>query len=194
MQNSLSPAFVRIDYSSAYGVHSMTLPSVPIEPTTIGGSIYQFVLRGAALPAQVEGAVNDFVDVVKLFFPSTVNFKSYTLYSQPEPEDTPQPVEANILNIAGAGTGTSWSKAVQNTITYRTDEFGIFKLVLLDCFSYNIFDKTDVLVPDDGLDLLTDYVTADVTWLAGRDGGRPNVFLQSAVTLNEKLRRSYRMN
>lgn len=193
-QNSLFPAFVRIDYTSAYGPHSMTIPAVPVEPTTVGGSIYQFILRGAALPAQVDSAVEDFVDVIKGYFPATVTFIAYTLFTMADPEATPTPVESGQLNIAGTAGGTTWSKAVQNTITWRTDEFGIFKLVLLDSISNNNFDKITAPAEGGTLEAISDYVTADVTWIAGRDGGRPNVFLQQATTLNEKLRRSYRMN
>lgn len=192
--NSLFPAFVRIDYSTAYGVHSMTLPTVDVEPTTPGGNIYQFILRGAALPAQVDSAVEDFVNTIKVFWPSSTVFNSYTLFTMADPEATPQPVESNILNIAGTNAVTSYSKAVQYTWTWRTDEFGIFKLVFLDCPSANTFEKITSLAPASADEAVSNYVTADVTFLAGRDGGRPNTFLQIAKTLNEKLRRSYRMN
>lgn len=192
--NSLYPAFIRIDSTSAYGPHSMTIPSVPVEPTTVGGSIYQFILRGAALPATVSGAVEDFVDVLKVLFPSSYTFTSWTLFTLADPEATPLPVQAGNLNVAGTHAGATWDKAVQYTITWRTDTFGIFKLVLLDAESGNVFDKITNLTGETELEGINDYVTADVTWIAGRDGGRPNTFLQVAKTLNEKLRRSYRMN
>lgn len=194
MENSLSPAFIRIDMTSAYGPHTMTVPSVAAEPTTIGGSIYQFILRGAALPVAVAGAVEDFVDVLKPAFPTTYTFQGWTLFLQPTPEDTPTPVQAGLLGVAGTSPSTTWSKAVQHTLTWRTDEFGIFKLVLLDAVSGNVFDKLTNLSGNPTIEAISDYVTDDVTWVAGRDGGRPNVFLQMATTLNEKLRRSYRMN
>lgn len=194
MENSLYPAFVRIDYTSQWGPHSMTIPSVPVEPTTIGGSVYQFILRGAALPANVEGAVTDFVNLLKPKFEATTRFNAYTLFTMSAPDATPTPVESNILGIPGVAGGASWDKAVQATLTWRTDEFGIFKMVLLDCISNNSFDKLTDLSADPSVEDLSDYVTAGVTWVAGRDGGRPNTFLQMAVTLNEKLRRSYRMN
>lgn len=194
MENSLSPAFVRIDYTSAWGPHSMTIPSVDVEPTTIGGSIYQFILRGAALPAQVDSAVEDFVDVIKTFFEPTTTFVSYTLFTQAGVDATPVPVEAGNLNVVGTGGATTWDKAVQWTITWRTDAFGIFKLVFLDSLSNNDFNPIRTVVGDAALVALDDYITADVTWVAGRDGGRPNTFLQVAKTLNEKLRRAYRMN
>ena len=192
--NSLYPAFVRIDYTSEHGPHSMTIPSVEVAPTTLGGDIYQFVLPSPLLPAQVDSAVEDFVNVIKPFFiPSTV-FNAYTLFMMDDPDSDPSPVESNALNIVGTAGTSSWEKAVQWTITWRTTEFGLFKLVLLDAISNNDFDKITDADADVGLDPVNDYVTASVSWLRGRDGGRPNTFLQAAKTLNEKLRRSYRMN
>lgn len=194
MQNSLSPAFVRIDYTSIYGPHSMTVPSVEVEPTTIGGDVYQFILPPPLLPTTVQGAVIDFVNVIKPFFiPSTV-FNGYTLFTQADETATPVPVETNSLNIVGTGGATTWEKAVQFTLTWRTTAFGVFKLVFLDSVSNNDFDKITDADTDIGLDPVNEYVTASVSWLRGRDGGRPKTFLQAAKTLNEKLRRSYRMN
>jgi len=192
--NSLYPAFVRIDYTSIYGPHSMTIPSVPVIAAVGGGAPYVFDLRGAAIDVPVSTSVEDFVDVIKPFFIASTIFNSYTLFTMADPEATPVPVQGGALNIAGTGGDTTWEKAVQWTITWRTDSFGIFKLVLLDAVSNNNFDKITDADSDVGLDPVNEYVTADVTWIAGRDGGRPDVFLQAAKTLNEKLRRSYRMN
>ena len=194
MQNSLSPAFVRINSTSAYGAHSTTIPSVPLiaPPGGVGG--YGFDLRGAAIDVNAQDSIEDFVNLLKVFYPSTYTFIDYVLFSQPAPEDVPVPVESNVLSIAGTNIGGGWAKAVQETWTWRTTEFGIFKLVMLDAVSDNSFDKLTNISGSAPHEALSDYVTADVTWIAGRDGGRPNTFLQIAKTLNEKLRRSYRMN
>lgn len=192
--NSLSPAFVRIDYKSEFGPHSMTIPSVPVTAAVGGVTPYKFDLRGLAVDTFVTESVTDWVNIIKVAFKNTIVFKSFTLFTQADAESTPLPVQGGILNIAGTNAAAGWYKAVQQTITFRTDTFGRFKIVLLDVNSYNSFDKLEVLTPGDLLEDIVDYATADVTWFAGRDGGRPDVFLQSAVTLNEKLRRSYRMN
>lgn len=193
-ENSLSPAFVRIDYTSIHGPHSMTLPSVPVIAAVGGGAPYTFDLRGAAIDVPVKGAVEDFVAIIAEFFETTTTFVAWTLYTQADADATPLPVQADNLGIDGTAATTTWDKAVQVTFTWRTDAFGIFKLVFLDAVSNNNFDKATNFDIDTATEALHDYVTADVTWLAGRDGGRPNTFLQRAKTLNEKLRRSYRMN
>lgn len=111
----------------------------------------------------------------------------------PTPSDTPVPVATVPLGVDGTSVVVSWTKAVQNTFTFRADDFTIFKVVLLDAVSYNLFDRNVSPTARDEWSDLIDYVTADVTWIAARGGGRPDVFLQNSLTLNEKLRRSYNM-
>jgi hypothetical protein len=191
--NSLSPAFVKINYNSAFGAHVMTVPAVPVESGVFAPTGWGFTLRGAALPVPVDDAVTDFVNAIKTLFPSDVTFVDATVYQQPTPSDIPTPVASFALGISGDSGDVGWSKAVQRTITFRADDFTLFKLVALDSDSANVFDKISV-VPGGAYGTMVDYITADETWIASRGGGRPNVFLQEASTLNEKLRRSYHMN
>ena len=192
--NSLYPAFVRIDSESQFGPHSMTVPSVPVIAAVGGGAPYTFDLRGLSVDVNVKDAGEDFVDVLKPFFGPSYNFIGWTLFTMADPDATPVPVQSGSLAVAGTHAGGSWTKAVQATWTWRTDAFGIFKIVLLDGSSEDSFDKATSVTGYPIGDALSDYVTAPSTWVAGRDGGRPDVFLQVAYTLNEKLRRSYRMN
>lgn len=192
-ENSLSPAFVKIDYSSAAGAHVMTLPSVPVIAGAYAPTGYAFQLRGLAVPVAVDTAVIAFVNKLKPFFPTTVNFIDAVVYSQPTPTDIPTPVASFAINIPGTAAAPGWWKAVQQTYTIRADDFTLFKLVLLDVGSFGTFDKMTVIPPATDERSLVDYVTADVTWLASRGGGRPATFLQRSATLNEKLRRAYNM-
>lgn len=194
MANSLSPAFVRINYASQFGLHTMTLPTVPMLPGPEGGAGNQFQLRGAALPTDVTGAIVDFITVIKQFWPTTTTFIDFVAFVQPDPEGIATPVQSVALNIAGTKSNPGWHKATQCTFTWRTDEFGLFKLVFLDCSNFDTFDKQTSSSAYAALAALNAYVTADTTFLAGRDGGRPITFLQQSNTLNEKLRRSYGMN
>ena len=191
--NSLSPAFVKINYTSAYGSHVMTQPSVPVESGVFAPTGWGFTLRGAELPIPVDDGVTDFVNIIKALFPSTVTFTDATVYSQPDPSDIPVPVASFALGIAGTAAASGWAKATQDTFTFRADDFTLYKLVLLDCVSFDQWDKvTDASVRTQFEDI-RDYVTADATWIASRGGGRPNTFLQVSITLNEKLRRAYNM-
>lgn len=191
-ENSLSPAFVKINYASAFGSHVMTVPCVPII-LAAGADPARFDLRGAALPVPVQGAVEDYVDVLKTWFPSTVTFQDYVGFAQASPTDVPVPVVAGSLGIVGTNASPGWTKAVQQTFTFKADDYTIFKVVLLDAGSFSTFDKRTDPASTPLLTALVDYVTAEVTWVASRGGGRPNSFLQNSTTLNEALRKRYNM-
>nr|CRY96386.1 hypothetical protein [uncultured prokaryote] len=194
MENSLSPAFVKIEYTSAYAPHVMTVPSVPLI-AAVGDAAPYFDLRGAEIDVSVVTAITDYVSVLKELFLASTVFNSATVFSQPSVGDAPVPVWSFPLGIVGTnGAATLSNKAVQATYSFRATDFTIFKAVLLDVPVGAANDKVTAW-PDGSIqDNLVEYITAPETWIASRGGGRPNVFLQTAFTLNEKLRRSYRMN
>lgn len=192
MENSLSPAFVKINYQSIYAPHSMTIPSVPLI-AAVGEAPPYFDLRGLEIDVNADTAIRDFVNVIKTQFPVSTNFVDYVLYSQPGVGDTPLPVWSASLNIAGAGVDGDTHKATQRTFSWRATDFTLFKLVMLDVGVAGNYDKTTSLTGDPAKIAIDDYVTANETWIASRGGGRPSTFLSFTETLNEKLRRSYRM-
>ena len=189
MENSLSPAFVRINYTTAFGVHSMTVPTVPV---FLDGATWKFTLRDEVTPTSVLTEITAYVNLLKVFFNATTTFVDFILYVQDSPATTPVPFYSATLAIVGTSGATAWAKAVQRTWTFRADDFGLFKLVMLD-------------VPNDGFDRVTatqagaqtslkNYIIGANTPIAARSGGKPTVFLQFVDTLNDKLRKAYRMN
>jgi hypothetical protein len=192
MANSLAPAFVRINYQSAYSIHTMTIPTVPYIPPSLGNTTGDFDLRGAAVDVNAGPTLSTFVNLLKVFFKPTVTFVDYTIFTKDSPTAPATPRYTGALGIAGTSTQTAADKAVQKTTTFRCDDFSIFKLVFLDspAADFNLFRNSP---PDAAWTALINHVTADVSWIASRKGGRPVTFLQSAATLNEKLRRSYKM-
>jgi len=193
MENSLSPAFVKINYESPYAPHTMTLPSVPLI-AAIGDAPPFFDLRGAEIDVNVDTAIRDFCAILKLFYKPDVTLVDYTVFSQPGVGDTPVPVWSDSLGIAGTSASTLAEKAIQMTWSFRATDFTLFKLVMLDAPPDLGFNRVTALPGSSKWVDMRDYVVADATWIASRGGGRPNTFLQVATTLNEKLRRSYRMN
>lgn len=193
MKNSLSPAFVKIEYTSVYAPHVMTVPAVPLifpgeglEPI--------FDLRGAEIDVLVSPAINNFVDVVKHMFLPTTKFNGFTVYSQPGVGDVPVPVWSESLSQVGDSGSPAPAKAFQQTWTFRATDFTLYKLVLLDAPTAMGLDRVTDLSPAPAYAAVRNYVVAAATWIASRGGGRPNTFLQLSSTENEKLRRSYKMN
>lgn len=193
MENSLSPAFVKIDYTSRFAPHTMTIPSVPLNNMGVVDTAPNFDLRGAEIDVGVDGAINDFVDVLLPFFLPSTRFNSYTVFSQPGVGDVPVPVWSAPINKPGTSVKTTLDKAMEQIYTFRADDFGLFKLYLLDVPAEFNQDRETSFAARPAHQALVEYVTALETWIAARSGGRPNVFLQVTEKQNDKLRRSYRM-
>jgi len=188
MPSSLGPSFVEINYHSADGFHTMTLPTLEYDQ---GGDQFE---TWAAGTVDAVTMVEAFVDTLLPFFPTTVVFDNYTIYDLPTDPGPALPRKSAILTgKAGAVGAPGWTKAVQFTVTIRTTLFGILKIVLLDIDSGNSFARqAAVNTPSDFTDMMAE-LTSDANGWSGRDNGQPDVFLQCSRTLNEKLRKSYRM-
>jgi len=188
MPASLGPSFVEINYHSSFGFHTMTLPTLEYDQVND-----EFQTWAAGVVDSVT-MIEAFVDTLLPFFPTTVVFDNYTIYDLPTDPGPALPRKSAILTAkAGAVAAPGWTKAVQFTVTIRTATFGILKIVLLDIDSGNSFERqAAVTTPSDFTDMMAE-LTADTNAWSGRDNGQPNVFLQCSRTLNEKLRKSYRM-
>jgi hypothetical protein len=138
--------------------------------------------------------IKDLVALIKLFVSADVIFDTYIIYTLPDADGPAQPRSSGTLNVVGTNPTPGWEKATQNTWSFRTVDFGQFKLVLLDSATADNFDRiTDFT----GLTAVTNVATelsADNNAWSGRDNAQIQTLVQIAVTLNEKLRRSYRMN
>jgi hypothetical protein len=187
MANSLYPAFVRINYHSDYGPHTMTIPTLEYFPDDL-----QF---GTWSGGRVDGdeMVNDLVDLMVPFFTTTVNFDAYTIYTMASPTAPPLPVFFSEIDTPGTSISTEWTKAVQVTFSLRTVAFGRGKLVFLDAVSEGNFDKiTGFSFSVPVQDLLAELSNVLRGW-SGRDGAMYAGSDQITYTLNETLRRQYNM-
>jgi hypothetical protein len=191
--NSLFPAFVKIDYHSVWGVHSMVIPTREWSPGAPEDDNGVFTDWLDASRSAVD-MITDLVTAFAPFFLATTSFDIFTIYTLASAGAKPLPVSTGELGIDGTSVSTSWDKAVQKTLSFRSEDFGILKLVFLDCPSGNNFDRVNSFDADAAslaiLDLLKDN---DNGWSA-RDNSRPNAIIQQATTLNEALRKTYRMN
>lgn len=189
-QNSLWPGFVNINYASQHGQHNMRIPtSLPFYDD--GDAAWKF--QTGVTSQAVATVVPAFVNLLRPIFRTDTVFTDYTVYTLETPESQPAPRFSGGLNLAGTNVATSFAnKATQMTFTFRTHTFGIFKLVLLDAPVSSWEVIRDLSTWSDAEDI-ADYVMNPAGWVRGRDGGIPSTFLQVSRTLNERLRRAYRM-
>lgn len=192
MPESIAPAFVKIEYASANAPHVALIPTLAWNDPEDGSDGTFDTHSGSVVGA--DGMINDLVDAIAVGYTSGLVFSNYTIFTQASPSADPVPRYSALLTQVGLTTSTSWQKAVQVTMTWRTVTNGIFKIVLLDAISSNNFDKATALTGGSVQLAVNGEVTDLAEGWAGRDGGRPATFLQRSITLNEKLRRQYHMN
>jgi len=185
MPNSLAPSFVKILYHSNAGPHTMEIPTLQ---WTVGG-VFATWAGGTTDAATM---INDLVVLLLPFFASDTEFESALIYNVPSPGADPQPVD-NIAftGMVGSASSPGWTTAVQGTFSIRTTLFGLFKITMLDMASGNSFAPSTTL-GGAALDLFNELADDTNGW-SGRDNGQPNVFIKFTKTLNEKLRRAYRL-
>lgn len=184
MPSSPAPAYVRINYHSAYGPHTMQVPTLAWNANAFN--------TWAAGTITDSTMINNLVDKLLPFYPDTVEFDNWIIFSQPTPDDEPIPVDASTFTskIGTAGT-PGWSKAVQLTMSVRSTNFGLCKYVFLDGASGDNFDP--IRVADADMLALLGVVSSSANGWSAQDNGKPDVFIGLTKTMNEKLRKAYRM-
>lgn len=137
--------------------------------------------------------VENFIDIIAPFYPASYTFDGYTIYTMDTPTSPAIPRVQTALAVVGTNGTPGNTKAVQATWTWKTTLGGIFKVVNLDMGNNNSFERVTLSgLGAAGLALVAE-VQSDGNGWAGRDGGQPTFFLQVSYTMNEKLRRAYRM-
>lgn len=189
--NSLFPAFVVLDYTTAFGAHKMTIPTLEWRgETSVGGDgIFANWSTGTEDAAAM---ILELVDVLKALWPSTTTIHQYTIYSQASPTSAPFPVAVTALTTVGTNVSTAWAKAVQTTLNFKTEGFHPFKIVALDSptASFNKINRFDA--PGEATAIRDVLIDSGNGW-SGRDNQRIAVLESVTYTLNEKLRRAYHM-
>jgi len=191
--NSLYPAFIQVEYSTAYGIHTMRLAT----REWLGG-VSEFnelgdFLNWAEAPVSGMTALEDLLVALRASCPTTTTFTHARVYTMTDPDALPIPRVATALALDGTNASPGWNKAVQWSASFHDTEFNKAKIVLLDAATGNQFDK----ITDGSLSTLPDIITAftaETAFWSSRAGFRPATFIQNTKTLNDKLRRSYRMN
>jgi hypothetical protein len=195
MANSLFPGYVDVEYTSVYGPHAMRLP-IRAEPDFDADPTLTQLEMWDLTPRSLFDMVTDLVTALAAYYPATTDFQLYSVWTLATPTSDPvfrQVSRFGVSPISGSGTSVGWDKATQLTHTFRTSGGGVSKLVALDAGSFNAWNKqTDPTGSADLLAVIAEWTSGAAGW-AGRDGFQPTTFLQLTKTLNEELRKSYRM-
>lgn len=193
MPQSIAPAFVKVEYTSAAGPHIMELPT---RAWTEGGGGFasgSFPRWSDDAAREADSMINDLLDTFLPIFSTTTTFSRYTIFTQSSPTARPQPRFSATINLVGTDVSGSWEKAVQATMSFRTEDFNASKLTFLDLPSHDLFAKSTVIDPmGDYAPIFVEWTGSSNAW-SGRDGARPSTFVSLTWDLNDKLRRTYRL-
>lgn len=194
MANDPGPTVIDIQYSTRYGFHMMRLHTRAWTPPSSGHDLGEVPRWSDDTPIDVKTMVTDLVTEFLPFFPDTTSFNFATVATNAVP-NTPLVPQATqtLTGLVGTSLDLTWSKAVQQTMVARTIGHGVAKIVLLDCESFSSFDAVrDFSTAPDLVSIMLEFFDITNAW-SGNDNTRPNVAIGSFKTLNEKLRKAYRM-
>lgn len=192
MANDIAPSFVQIRYQSSYGLHTQSLPTraYEAEADNAPGTFNRWS-DGNAI--SVTDMMDAYIAALRAGFHTSTTIIDYTVFNKSEGEgNNPIPVFFDEVGLAGTNAATDWRKATQMTLTFRSGNFGVAKLVTLDT-PHGGFDR---FVPGAAAAWVSTLATLymNPVWaFAARDNSRPSQWLQGTVTLNERLRRAYGM-
>jgi hypothetical protein len=190
--NSLSPAYIVIDYHSANGRHKMTIPTRAWSPTSITGDLGSYQCWNET-PVDAEDMITALLGKVKAVFLPTAGFDVVTIYTKDTAEAPSIPRVAKALAIVGTSVSAEWAKAVQHNWMFRDAEYAQSKLTFLDAPIGSGWDPvTDLSGIAVLQDIVDQFVAPENAW-SSRNDLRPSTFIKITYTLNEKLRREYGM-
>jgi hypothetical protein len=185
-RNSLYPGFVKVYYQSAGHPHVMTLPCKPF--LGIDGRWWLEQKQGGAGDS-FENLVTPFVTALKPSLHTASSILSAELYSMATPTSEPQWRESVSINTAGTNA-TAATPYAQQTITFRSANGGIFRLVIMEGGGITV--NGEAFPPFAGnTGTIATYLMGNSSWICARDGGWLIAGVRSLTKTNDALRKKY---
>lgn len=189
--HSLSPAFVKIKYSSAYAPHIQSLPTRAWTPPT-GGHPFGSYTNWASVSIDADDMIQALAALYAPLFPTSTTIASYEIFTQDTPTSPILPRAANSIAVPGTIATPGYTKAVQSTFSFFDSAFNTVRLILLDSDSTNDFlPKPPEAFTTAENNLIAEFTSVNNAW-SSRAGFQPTTIRTLTQTLNERLRRSYR--
>lgn len=190
---SLDPAFVKISYTTQYAPHVHMLPTLNWLPTSITGTMGSYVAWNT-VPIDAEAMIDDMINLLAAIADPSGSYNLAEIYTKADPDAPARLQAAKVYTVLGTSVGGGVRKAVQGTLNLKTQGGQAAKVTFLDYpHGAGQFDKVTPLgFNADFIALITALASTGNAW-AGRDKTRINTALSVTATLNEALRKQYRM-
>lgn len=182
--NSISPAFLRLEYFRGTVRHQMIIPVV-LTPGFTPGDEPSLELKGGG-SGTFSTMITNFVNVIKATFHTTVVFSQCEAWSKPTPTSDPIYIYTHPLNIAGT-SGTAALVAGQYVLSHRSAAGGIHRLYLMEA---SVVANVVVNPPLTGnADAISDFMVASTSFFVARDGGYLVAPTRAISKVNDALRK-----
>lgn len=191
--NSLSPASVVIAYHTSYGAHRMTIPTLAWSPVSSGGTIGSYIAWNLTT-IDTEAMVNDLVNNLIPFVPSSTVFDDVTVYTKDTPTADNIPRANAVIGTAGTGSAGNMHEATSGTFNFKTLANGDMRVVLLDFPITTTFRAIHPAAFDANMLALEAAVVNVTNAWSGRDDARPSALRKITLDLNDELQKQYKLS
>jgi len=194
MPHAPGPTVVDVQYHNLQGIHVQRLHVRGWVEVSVGFDMGQVSRWSDDALIDLKDMVVDLVTLEADLYDDDTSFDVATVLTQATPTSVLVPQVSVALGIPGTvASGFTWSKAAQITNVWRTTGNGIAKIVMLDAQSSNDWDAVRTL-PGSGTlhDINGLFTNSTLAW-QGQDDTKPATFIGQFKTLNEALRKHYRM-
>lgn len=179
--------FIRFNYHSAWGSHTMDRPTTPWvgTPWLNAGEYVNWSDNAVAADTMAVA----FATLLRPFLLPEGGIDGYTIYAAPAPGEKPLPVWADNLNLAGTSTSESQDRAWGKVFTLRDTGSNLVRLEILDTPCEGNAIKVNTISGAD-LAIVNELIDENLAWMSRADM-RPIFFLSLVTDTNEALLRKY---
>lgn len=186
------PVFAKVEYSSIYAPHVAIIP-LRDEWVDTGTSLGSITPWDGGSDITVISMFEDYMNAWAELLNDTSSFNGITIYTQPDPDVPAQPQASVAVSVPGLLTDAPGDLATQVTLSFRDTEFFLARLTMLDIpVGSDFTKKTPFTVVADIQAVINVFISEDNAF-ASRHGFRPSQFIAQTTTVNDSLRRAYRL-
>lgn len=189
----LYPSFLKVDYTTAFGVHVHVIPTRAWNPVSVSGALGSYE-NWDGTPRDAEDMIGDLVAKMAPIHKDDTLISLVTIFNKSSTTAPAIPVASKALAVAGTSALTTHAKAITAQFNFRTVNFHPVKLVFLDVphpatdFLKENLATTSVA----NAALALEFMSSANAW-SGRDNTAPNTLISVTWNINQELRKQYKM-
>src|SRR4029453_8934407 len=126
----LEPAFVKIDYTTAFGAHSCLVCTRAFNPVPVTGNMGSY-LNWNGINIDGEAMIDELVDRLADRHLDSTSINQATVFTKADEDSPSVPVANKAYAVDGTIASPMISRAVSKTFNFRTTDITAAKLIIL---------------------------------------------------------------